>query len=858
MAGSLQSGPRPRGPARPREGEGGRRGPGMASGGWGRDPLLWGLLLLLGLGPGPPACRGAQLNASAARDRCKRAAPCERLRSSACLGSALPYAATSTLLAADSGSQEEAHDKLLLWSGLRNAPRCWDAIQPLLCAVYMPKCEDGQVELPSQTLCQATRGPCTIVERERGWPDFLKCTTDRFPEGCPNEVQNLKFNSSGHCEAPLVQTDNPKSWYEDVEGCGIQCQNPLFTEHEHRDMHVYIAAFSSVTIFCTFFTLATFVADWKNSNRYPAVILFYVNACFFVGSIGWLAQFMDGARGEIVCRADGTMRLGEPTSNETLSCVIIFVIVYYSLMSGVIWFVMLTYAWHTSFKALGTTYQPLLGKTSYFHLVTWSIPFVLTVAILAVAQVDGDSVSGICFVGYKNYRFRAGFVLAPIGLVLIVGGYFLIRGVMTLFSIKSNHPGLLSEKAASKINETMLRLGIFGFLAFGFVLITFACHFYDFFNQAEWERSFREYVLCEANVTIAIQTNKPIPNCEIKNRPSLLVEKINLFAMFGTGISMSTWVWTKATLLIWKRTWCRLTGQSDDEPKRIKKSKMIAKAFSKRKELLHNPEQELSFSMHTVSHDGPVAGLAFDINEPSADMSSAWAQHVTKMVARRGAILPQDISVTPVATPVPPDKRANLWVVDAEISPELEKRASRKKKTRRKKKEVCPLGPAICDVGYFTPQARSAVPRLPKLPRQKCLVSNPRESQLGEEVPPLGSYPGLGLSVSQHEGLFPQGPRDKPARSRKHDAFHLISNPFCPETGPQEDLALEGSVRCFLAHQQYNSSFRPPAAGLDPSALPGGSVPCGPRTHGRRAGFAPLHSQTNLMDAELLDADSDF
>lgn len=58
-------------------------------------------------------------------------------------------------------------------------------------------------------------------------------------------------------------------------------------------------------------------------------------------------------------------------------------------MSGVIWFVMLTYAWHTSFKALGTTYQPLLGKTSYFHLITWSIPFVLTVAILAVAQVMG-------------------------------------------------------------------------------------------------------------------------------------------------------------------------------------------------------------------------------------------------------------------------------------------------------------------------------------------------------------------------------------------------------------------------------------------------------------------------------------
>lgn len=58
------------------------------------------------------------------------------------------------------------------------------------------------------------------------------------------------------------------------------------------------------------------------------------------------------------------------------------------MMSGVIWFVMLTYAWHTSFKALGTTHQPLSGKTSYFHMVTWSIPFILTVAILAIAEVQ--------------------------------------------------------------------------------------------------------------------------------------------------------------------------------------------------------------------------------------------------------------------------------------------------------------------------------------------------------------------------------------------------------------------------------------------------------------------------------------
>ncbi|MFT7805528.1 smoothened homolog [Arapaima gigas] len=808
---------------------------------------LWAASLLAALAAlAAPRAAAALSNQSLLSDPCKRSSTCEALRYNTCLGSPLPYTHTSLVLAKDSGSQEEVLEKLAMWSGLRNAPRCWAVVQPLLCAVYMPKCDGGKVELPSQSLCQATRGPCAIVDQERGWPDFLKCS--KFPVGCQNEVQKIKFNTSGNCEAPLVKTDNQKSWYKNVEGCGIQCNNPLFTEEEHSDMHIYIASFGSVTLLCTFFTLATFLADWKNSNRYPAVILFYVNACFFVGSIGWLAQFMDGARTEIVCKSDHTMRLGEPSSTETLSCVIIFVIVYYSLMSGVIWFVMLTYAWHTSFKALGTTHQPLSGKISYFHLVTWSIPFVLTVAILAIAEVDGDSVSGICFVGYKNYYYRAGFVLAPIGLVLVIGGYFLIRGewrVMTLFSIKSKHPGLLSEKAASKINETMLRLGKTRLL---FWASDRKIENKEVNTVAIWTKmllgSPSLCLRCEANVTIAHQTNKPIPECAIKNRPSLLVEKINLFAMFGTGIVMSTWVWTKATVLIWKRTWCRVIGRSDDEPKRIKKSKMIAKAFSKRKELQKDPEKELSFSMHTVSHDGPVAGINFDLNEPSGDISSAWAQHVTKMVARRGAILPQDISVTPTGTPVPPDndRKNHLYMVEAEISPEMLKK--KKKRKKRKKKDATFQRPTE-EVFDRTPRAEfgpSTVPRLPKLPGTRSLVANAQEQERDEVLP--GSFPefrpSCPLPYQQRYGRL------------GHCTLSRTSDTLNPEDG-----RLSGSVRFFPLPQPPRGLFCPTRE-VEPTA----GTPLGgaytPRTQGRRAELGPIHSRTNLMDAELMDADSDF
>ena len=131
----------------------------------------------------------------------------------------------------------------------------------------------------------------------------------------------------------------------------------------------------------------TFFADWKNSAKYPALILFYMNGCFFVGSIGFLAQFSTGAREDITCRKDGTMRLGEPSEGENLSCVIVFVIVYYFIIAGCIWFVNLSLAWHLSFRALGTPKEVLRDLTAYMHIAAWTIPLVMVVIILATNEV---------------------------------------------------------------------------------------------------------------------------------------------------------------------------------------------------------------------------------------------------------------------------------------------------------------------------------------------------------------------------------------------------------------------------------------------------------------------------------------
>lgn len=82
----------------------------------------------------------------------------------------------------------------------------------------------------------------------------------------------------------------------------------------------------------------------------------------------------------------------------------------------------------TFFIIAGKIQDRIDKKAAYFHLVAWSLPLVLTITTMAFGEVDGSSVTGICFVGYINHPMRAALLLAPLAVVLALGGYFLLRG----------------------------------------------------------------------------------------------------------------------------------------------------------------------------------------------------------------------------------------------------------------------------------------------------------------------------------------------------------------------------------------------------------------------------------------------
>lgn len=208
----------------------------------------------------------------------------------------------------------------------------------------------------------------------------------------------------------------------------------------------------------------------------------------------------------------------------------------------------------------------------------------------------------------------------------------------------------------------------------------------------------------------------------------------------------------------------------------------------------------------------------------------------------------------------PPDERNRLWMVEAEISPEMIKR---KKKKKRRKKEVRPAeeaGPVVDHHAYQPREfGRSSVPRLPKLPCHPSLVANLREQQrlqqkMEEEVLP-GSYPefqpSYPLTCEERQPYNPHHHSNWNSYGRS-----LLSNPTLNDR--PEDLGLGPRCPPSTSTWQRSGSSRYPGEmelndGLSERMAHVARVPAG-----RRTGYGPIHSRTSLMEADLMDADSDF
>jgi len=86
---------------------------------------------------------------------------------------------------------------------------------------------------------------------------------------------------------------------------------------------------------------------------------------------------------------------------------------YYFTTAGIIWWVILSFAWFLV-TTLKWGEQPV-GEmfASYFNIFAWGVPCIMTIAVLITHNVDGDLLTGVCSVGNLRPSALFNFVVVP-------------------------------------------------------------------------------------------------------------------------------------------------------------------------------------------------------------------------------------------------------------------------------------------------------------------------------------------------------------------------------------------------------------------------------------------------------------
>ncbi|XP_018905351.2 LOW QUALITY PROTEIN: protein smoothened [Bemisia tabaci] len=564
---------------------------------------------------------------------CPRPAKCQPLNTTLCMGAQLKYSSTTLDLIDPEMTQEIAQEHLEKWRGLISLPKCWSVVQPFLCSLYMPKCENGTVFLPSVEMCKSVTSACRILAEFDLWPSYFRCDDNStFGTKCKNDVLELKFNTTGQCKAPLVPVDQHSSYYDGVEGCGVPCDEPMLTPEELSQVRQWATVGAIISGLFNGFTVITFLLDWKSSNKYPALVVFYINLCFLIVCMGWLYPVLFNSQKDIICRKDKTLRTSEPSVGENLSCIVNFVLVYYFLIASIVWFVIQTYAWHITFQALGKIQSKIDKQGAYFHLAAWSLPLVLTITVMALSKVDASSVFGICFVGGQNPIVRTVFLLVPLAVALLIGGFYLGEALLTLIRLIRGSKEIICERATRKIRDVIVKMLIFMIFIILLVSITLICHMYQFEHVESWKLSFRQYIVCQLGISFDSYVLEE--KCRMKEHPSVFILQLQVLALFSTGVLMSMWVWNKSSFVTWERFFSK---RKEEKEVKVQKHKIIATAYAKRKSI-NSGDGRFSITFPSSRQD-PV-GFDFELDSvgTKGDLSSTWAAALPKFVLRRGAL----------------------------------------------------------------------------------------------------------------------------------------------------------------------------------------------------------------------------
>uniref|UniRef100_A0A3Q1H811 Uncharacterized protein n=1 Tax=Anabas testudineus TaxID=64144 RepID=A0A3Q1H811_ANATE len=462
--------------------------------------------------------------------------------------------------------------------------QCSPELKFFLCSMYAPVCTVLEKAIPPcRSICERAKQGCEALMNKFGfqWPDRLRC--ENFPVLGDGQICVGQNDSSavtvppnhmpvpGTQDPPLVSTHfrcpsvlkvPPYLNYRFLEekDCAAPCEPSrgggymFFTDKEIHFSRIWILVWSVLCCASTLFTVTTYLVDMQRF-RYPERPIIFLSGCYTMVSIAYIAGYFLGDR--VVCNEsfspDGYKTIVQGTKKE--GCTILFMMLYFFSMASSIWWVILALTW---FLAAGMKWghEAIEANSQYFHLAAWAVPAVKTISILAIGQLEGDMLSGVCFVSLSNLDPLRGFVLAPLFIYLFIGTSFLLAGFVSLFRIRTimKHDGTKTEK----LERLMVRIGVFSVLYTVPATIVIACFFYEQAFRPHWERSWVSHNCRSLAIPCPMQTGP-------RMTPDFTVYMIKYLMTLIVGITSGFWIWSGKTLHSWHKFYTRLTNGKHGE-----------------------------------------------------------------------------------------------------------------------------------------------------------------------------------------------------------------------------------------------------------------------------------------------------
>ncbi|XP_047429685.1 frizzled-3a [Mugil cephalus] len=435
--------------------------------------------------------------------------------------------------------------------------QCSPDLRMFLCALYAPVCtEYGRMTLPCRRLCLQAKSDCYKLMDMFGvsWPEEMDC--NRFPdcdEPYPRPADLL--SSSDTTESPIsVQRDygfwcprelkiNPELGYSfmGVRDCSPPCPNMYFTREELTFARYFIGVVSIVCLSATLFTFLTFLID-VSRFRYPERPIIFYAVCYMMVSLVFFLGFL--LEDKVSCNAASPGRFRASTvtqGSHNKACTLLFMVLYFFTMAGSVWWVILTITWFLAAVPKWGS-EAIEKKALLFHACAWGIPGVLTVTLLAMNKIEGDGISGVCFVGLYNLTALRWFLLAPLGLDVVVGVALLLAGIAALNRVRMEIP--LEKENQEKLVKFMIRIGVFSVLYLVPLLTVLACYLYENSYRAIWETTWVQEKCRDYHIPCPYQVERT-------SRPDLVLFLIKYLMMLVVGIPSVFWVGSKKTCFEW-------------------------------------------------------------------------------------------------------------------------------------------------------------------------------------------------------------------------------------------------------------------------------------------------------------------